>query len=183
MLQEFVRNSVLRSPVLGDREGRSGRRPLTLAFPTQPKEGHIRQRERHNIIRTQIADKHTAVKTQCMLHASQQRCTCTNPLNLRLHLPHPHGSLAGPQSRQVRFRIPLSVCTETVREPRLNLIWNSAAKGATFSCRCSQVGTKKAKAAGATLPHGTMRKDSSQAVSRQCLHHLTARHEGGSAAL
>jgi len=51
------------------------------------------------------------------------------------------------------------------------------------SCRCSQAGTSNAKAAGASLPHGTMRRDSSQAVSRQCSHHPTARHEGGSAAL
>ena len=47
----------------------------------------------------------------------------------------------------------------------------------------SLAGTSSARAAGVTLPHGTMRRSSSRAAARRRSHHPTARHEGGWAAL
>ena len=47
----------------------------------------------------------------------------------------------------------------------------------------SLAGTSSARAAGVTLPHGTMRRSSSRAAARRRSRHPTARHEGGWAAL
>ena len=47
----------------------------------------------------------------------------------------------------------------------------------------SLAGTSSARAAGVTLPHGTMRRSSSRAATQRRSHHPTARHEGGWAAL
>ena len=83
-------------------------------------------------------------------------------------------------STVVRLHFPfIRVCTSVSRLPRCLF----TGTGHQSKWRCSQAGTSNAKTAGAILLHGTMRRSSSRAVSRRRLHHPTARHEGGLAAL